>query len=164
MRAYHWSGYEEGLVRKRMRRPKLRVIAGGGGKTTIARVARPTGAVTEDEPLIPTVRVQGAKTPSRPAPDVADTKLRHYYEHEHERRRVTANVDRLRHAIVDLAAIELPPSRLLAELSPNFDRPVIRERLIRAIDCLSDFAEAWCHEETTDLPPSSRRTGESGDS
>jgi hypothetical protein len=37
--------------------------------------------------------------------------------------------------------------RLLEELSPTFDRPIIRDRLIRAIDCLSQFAEEWRLEE-----------------
>ena len=113
----------------------------------------------EEAPLIPMVRVPGADRPRRQS--ATEAKIHRYYEHQHERRRIAANVDRLRHAIVDLAAIELPPARLLEELSPNFDRPVIRERLIRAIDCLSGFAEAWCHQETIAVP--SESTGESGE-
>jgi hypothetical protein len=136
------------------------VIAGGGGKTNMARGAKP--AVADEGPLIPPKRVHGPDLPGRSRHGAAEAKLHHYYEHEHEKRRVAANVDRLRHAIVDLAAIELPPARLLAELSPNFDRPVIRERLIRAIDCLSGFAEAWCHEEAIAIPPG--RAGEVGES
>jgi hypothetical protein len=151
--AYHWLRYEEGLVRerKRKRRPKLRVIAGGGGQGGVAAGEMPVSVVPDEGPLIPPMRLPttGAAVARQSA---AEAKIHRYYEHQHERRQVAANVDRLRHAIVDLAAIELPPARLLAELSPNFDRPVIRERLIRAIDCLSGFAEAWCRDEQVAIP------------
>jgi hypothetical protein len=167
MPAYHWSGYEEGLVRKRVRRPKLRVIAGGGGKADFpaigASVAAAAGAskrhAAEEAAFIPPLRAQPA---DKPRPSATEARLHRYYEQQHDRRNVAANIDRLRHAIVDLAAIELPASQLLQELSPQFDRPVIRERLIKAIDCLSGFAEAWCEDETLAIPP--ERAGESGES
>jgi hypothetical protein len=63
-----------------------------------------------------------------------------------EERRVAAEVDRLRYAVVDLAAIDLPPSRLIAALSPSFDAPIISERLEQALATLSAFAAAWRRE------------------
>jgi hypothetical protein len=139
-------------VSKRRRRPQLRVIAGGGSKAGIAGRDAPAGQVVEtlwsaaDVAAAPPRR---EPTPETPSPAIAPDEefSRRYYEGQHEKRRIAADVDRLRYAIVDLAAIELPALRLLEELSPTFDRPIIRDRLIRAIDCLSQFAEEWRLEE-----------------
>jgi hypothetical protein len=106
----------------------------------------------------------GADGHSRRLPDADEAPRRRYYEQQHEQRRIGHNVDRLRHAIVDLAAIDLPPARLLQELSPDFDHPVIRERLLPAIDCLSRFAEAWCREEVGRTAAPQRRHEDSDDS
>ena len=85
--------------------------------------------------------IQPAQTP----PD--DARDARYYEHERDIRRVAADLNRLRFAIVDLAAIELPPERLLQELSPGLDRPVIAERLAQAMAWLARFSEEWEREE-----------------
>lgn len=110
---------------KRDTGPKLRVIEGGGR------------AGDEAAPSM-TVAQQAA----------AEEFRRMYCEQEREIRRVAADLDRLRYAIVDLAAIELPPARLIAELSPTLDVPVVRERLARAMGCLALFADAWLRQET----------------
>jgi hypothetical protein len=66
-----------------------------------------------------------------------------YYRRQTEQRRVAANADRLRYAVVDLAAIDLPPAQLIDALSPSFDEPIVRERLEQALDCLTRIAEEW---------------------
>lgn len=156
---------------KRKSRPQLRVIVGSGVEGGIAGSERPREKVPDpsavraatdgvDSPLLE----RAAEMPRQPGRGTSDREefCPRYYEGEHERRRVAADVDRLRYAIVDLAAIELPPSRLLQEINPTFDRPIIRDRLIRAIDCLSHFAEEWRLEELTEAARCSRhaRDGE----
>jgi hypothetical protein len=66
-----------------------------------------------------------------------------YYRRQTEQRQVAADVDRLRYAVVDLAAIDLPPSQLIDALSPSFDEPIVRERLEQALDCLTRIAAEW---------------------
>jgi len=104
-----------------------------------SRTTRPHDVEPPSSVLLPAVELS-----LQPGPHTAEEEFcPRYYEGQREMRRVAADVDRLRYAIVDLAAIELEPSRLFAELDPTFDKPVIRDRLIRAIDCLSQFAEEW---------------------
>jgi hypothetical protein len=66
-----------------------------------------------------------------------------YYRRQNEQRRVAANADRLRYAVVDLAAIDLTPAELIDALSPSFDEPIVRDRLDKALDCLTRVAEEW---------------------
>jgi len=166
MAAYHPPRGEEGLVSERKSRPRLRVIAGGGAgsvpKDRPARQDPPSSKLrTRPQGAAPAPLVQKAALPpaSRRAPEDEELCPR-YYEGQHERRAIAADVDRLRYAIVDLASIELPPSRLLAEIDPTFDKPIIRDRLIRAIDCLSQFAEEWRLEELTAAARASRGADE----
>ncbi len=152
---------------KRKGRPRLRVIAGTGVDRGLARSDR------SPEKVLDAVRAAAEGPGSAPRERAADVPLQRgrstpdgeefcprYYEGQYERRRIAADVDRLRYANVDLAAIELPPSRLLQEINPTFDRPIIRDRLIRAIDCLSHFAEEWRLEELAEAARSSRRARE----
>lgn len=86
------------------------------------------------------------------APPDDDGRDEQYYEHERDIRRIATDLNRLRFAIVDLAAIELPPARLLQELSPGLDRPVIAERLAQAMAWLARFSEEWEREERVTPP------------
>jgi hypothetical protein len=66
-----------------------------------------------------------------------------YHQRQMHERRITANIDRLRYAVVDLAAIDLPPGELLEALSPGFDEPIVREHLADALDYLARLAAEW---------------------
>jgi len=154
-------------VGKRKSRPQLRVIAGGGGKSGAAghrsreKTSDLPGPVSEAA-TSPLARA-AAEFAQSVLPDSPDEELfcPHYYADQHERRHVAADVDRLRYAIVDLASIELAPARLLKEIDPTFDKPIIRDRLIRAIDCLTQFAEEWRMEELSEAARDNRERGES---
>jgi hypothetical protein len=154
----------EGFVSKRKSRPQLRVIAGGGGKSgaaspreKISDLPRPAA-----EGATSSLARQAAEFAQKVLPDSPDEELfdPRYYEDQHARRHVAADVDRLRYAIVDLATIELAPAQLLKEIDPTFDKPVIRDRLIRAIDCLTQFAEEWRMEELSEAARKNREGGE----
>ena len=160
---------------KRKSGPQLRLIMGGSAKIDVAQDARGTARAKApfdsllpenvfspedgDAPVPLTRAREAACAPSATSPDQEEFCPR-YYPGQHEQRRVAADVDRLRYAIVDLASIELEPAHLLAALSPTFDRPVIRDRLIQAIDCLTQFAEQWRLEELTEAVSCARRPGE----
>ncbi len=155
---------------KRKSRPPLRVIMGGVSSDvapserpikhgTALRAPRPLTDGPPSSLLLPDVDL-----PLRPQSSAAEEEFcPRYYEGQHERRQVAADVDRLRYAIVDLASIELPASRLLKEINPTFDRPIIRDRLIRAIDCLSHFAEEWRLEELTEAAREARGSYDDND-
>ncbi len=154
---------------ERKSRPQLRVIVGSGVDAGLRRSDRlrekvPDPVRTAGDGAVSPMPERTADTPVQPGESASDGEefCPRYYEGQHERRRVAADVDRLRYAIVDLAAIELPPARLLQEINPTFDRPIIRDRLLRAIDCLSQVVEEWRLEELTEAARSSRgaRDGE----
>lgn len=92
----------------------------------------------------------------QPKPPSADETLcQRYYVRQTEIRRIADNVNRLRHAIVDLASIDLSSSQLIEAMNPAFDQPIIRERLQRAMDCLSRFAQEWQRYDARRTPGSS---------
>jgi hypothetical protein len=109
---------------------------------------RPSSDVTVGIARLLNVELDAADGGREPKRTPAERALcQRYYEQQRALRTTADNVNRLRHAVVDLAAIELSPSQLLEALSPAFDEPIIRERLERALDCLSRFMEEWQRQE-----------------
>jgi hypothetical protein len=120
-------------LRTRVTRPKLRLVDTTadtiGGRVDTYACADPVAAETLLAQALPAE-----------AHAALDTQ---YYRRQIEQRHVAANADRLRYAVVDLAAIDLPPSQLIDALSPSFDEPIVRERLEQALDCLTRIAAEW---------------------
>jgi hypothetical protein len=121
-------------LRTRVERPKLRLV-----DTTAETIggradprAGPDHPVEADTLLARALPVDAHKA--------LDTQ---YYRRQTEQRHIAANADRLRYAVVDLAAIDLPPSQLIDALSPSFDEPIVRDRLEQALDCLTRVAAEW---------------------
>ena len=121
-------------LRTRVGRPKLRLIETSAGP---GAGDRPTGAGELSPQAAQALLAQALPAEAHAALDTP------YHQRELHARRLAANVDRLRYAVVDLAAIDLPPGELLEALSPGFDEPIVREHLADALDYLARLAAEW---------------------
>jgi hypothetical protein len=137
-----WRPREIFKLRTRVDTPKLRLIStsvdpGAGGNDAV----RP-----DDVPLQPadTLLAQALPPEAHAALNTA------YHQRQMLMRRLAANADRLRYAVVDLAAIDVPPDELIDALSPEFDQPIVRERLEPALDYLSRLAAEWRRKAQSD--------------
>jgi hypothetical protein len=121
-------------LRTRVGAPKLRLITTSPGPAGGNPVAHPREvSVDEAQELL----AQALPAEAHAAFETA------YHQRQLEARHRAANVDRLRYAVVDLTEIDLSPEQLIDALDPSFDEPVVRERIIRALDCLTRIAEEW---------------------
>lgn len=136
-------------------RPNLHLVPDAGHDSSAGIVRLDTAGEQTLRRLL-NLRLKASDGSIQPKRTSAEKMLcERYYAQEKEIRRTADNVNRLRYAIVDLASIDLSPSQLLEALSPTFDQPIIRERLERAVDCLSRFAEEWQRHQAKQPPGTS---------
>lgn len=128
-------------MRTRVGRPNLRLIDTSADRPGGESVARAHAVSPRQADLLL----------ARALPAEAHAALQTaYHQRQMDARRLSANVDRLRYAVVDLAAIDLPPEKLIDALSPTFDEPIVREHIYRALDSLLRIAEEWQRREGVD--------------
>jgi hypothetical protein len=126
-------------LRTRVGRPKLRLIetsaaTGEGDRAVGADEMSPQRAQAL---LAEALLAQALPAEAHAALDTS------YHQRQMQARRLAANVDRLRYAVVDLASIDLSPGELIAALSPAFDEPLVREHLESALGYLGRLADEW---------------------
>jgi len=131
-------------------RTRLRLIE-GVGKTTDIELWDVSAPTRSCEPASKPWPIKADTATWDPA-DVDPALRQRYYARQQEVRRLCENVDRLRYAVVDLAAIDLPPTQIIEAMSPGFDEPIVRDRLARAADCLMRFIEEWERHELRRRP------------